>query len=173
MAVRYPRSPGLGVKLDTELYEITVGKSEVARYGEDLAILALGAMVAPAREAAEKLASRGIEATVVNTRFAKPLDSSLIIDLAGRIKRVVTVEENVLSGGFGGGVMRLLQESGISDVQAVNIGIPDKFIEHGTQAFLRAKYGLDTEGIVKRTLKLFPECSLDTEPKTTDKAKAT
>ena len=173
MAVRYPRSPGLGVKLDTELYEITIGKSEVARYGEDLAILALGAMVAPAREAAEKLASLGIEATVVNARFAKPLDSSLIIDLAGRIKRVVTVEENVLSGGFGGGVMRLLQESGISDVQAVNIGIPDKFIEHGTQAILRAKYGLDAEGIVKRTLKLFPECSLDTEPKTTDKAKAT
>ena len=173
VAVRYPRSPGLGVELDTTLHEIPIGKSEVARYGEDVAILALGSMVAPAREAAEKLASRGIEATVVNARFAKPLDSSLISDLAGRIKRVVTVEENVLSGGFGSGVMRVLQESGISDVQAINIGIPDQFIEHGTQAFLRAKYGLDAEGIEKRTLKLFPEYSSDTELKTSDKAKAT
>jgi len=173
MAVRYPRSTGLGVELDATLHEMPIGKSEVARYGEDVAILALGATVAPAREAAEKLASLGIEATVVNARFAKPLDSSLIIDLAGRIKRVVTVEENVLSGGFGSGVMRLLQESGISDVQVINIGIPDQFIEQGAQAFLRAKYGLDAEGIVKRTLKLFPEYSSDTEPKTTDKAKAT
>jgi 1-deoxy-D-xylulose-5-phosphate synthase len=173
MAVRYPRSAGLGVEVDTTPHEIPIGKSEVARYGEDVAILALGSMVSPAREAAEKLALLGIEVTVVNARFAKPLDSSLIIDLAGHIKRVVTVEENVLSGGFGSGVMRLLQESGISNVQVINIGIPDRFIEHGAQAFLRAKYGLDTEGIVKRTLKLFSEYSSDTEPKTTDKAKAT
>ena len=173
VAVRYPRSIGLGVEMDSTLLEIPIGKSEVARYGEDVAILAIGSMVAPAREAAEKLASLDIEATVVNARFAKPLDSSLISDLAGRIKRLVTVEENVLSGGFGSSVMRLLQESGISDVQTINIGIPDQFIEHGTQAFLRAKYGLDAEGIVKRTLTLFPECSPDAEPKTTNKAKAT
>ena len=87
MAVRYPRSPGLGVPLDTELHEIPIGEGEVLRYGEDVAILALGASVAPSLEAADELAAKGIEATVVNARFAKPLDAALITELAGRIKQ--------------------------------------------------------------------------------------
>jgi 1-deoxy-D-xylulose-5-phosphate synthase len=157
MAVRYPRSPGQGVPLDTELHEIPVGKSEVLRYGEDVAILALGASVAPSLEAATALAARGIEATVVNARFAKPLDTSLINDLAGRIKRIVTVEENVLAGGFGSGVARLLQESAHCDVAVKNIGIPDEFIEQGTQAILRSKYNLDANGIARKVMELFPE----------------
>ena len=156
MAVRYPRSAGLGVKLDTVLHEIPIGEGEVVRYGEDVVILALGAMVAPALEAAGELASKGIEATVVNARFAKPLDKSLIIDLASRIKRMVTIEENVLSGGFGSSVLKLLQECGQCDVQVKNMGIPDEFVEHGTQAILRSKYGLDTEGIVRQVLELSP-----------------
>ena len=160
MAVRYPRSAGLGVKLDTVLHEIPVGEGEVVRYGEDVAILALGAMVAPAMEAAGELALKGIEATVVNARFAKPLDAALIMDLASRIKRMVTVEENVLSGGFGSSVLRLLQESGRCDIQVKNMGIPDEFVEHGTQAMLRSKYGLDAEGIVRQVL----DCSLTTVP---------
>jgi 1-deoxy-D-xylulose-5-phosphate synthase len=157
MAVRYPRSPGLGVPLDTELHEIPVGKSEVLRYGEDVAILALGASVAPSLEAATELAAQGIEATVVNARFAKPLDAELINGLAGHIKRIVTVEENVLNGGFGSSVTRLLQESGHSDVAVKNIGIPDEFIEHGTQAILRSKYHLDAKGIAQKVRELFPE----------------
>ncbi len=171
MAVRYPRSPGLGVKLDTVLREIPVGVGEVVRYGQDVAILALGSTVAPAREAAGELASKGIEATVVNARYAKPLDASLVIDLAGRIKRMVTVEENVLSGGFGSGVLKLLQESGQYDVQVKNIGAPDEFVEHGTQAILRSKYGLDTGGIVRRVLEMFPDVSPDLALKVKDKAK--
>ena len=156
MAVRYPRSPGLGVPLDVMLKEIPLGEGEVLRYGEDVAILALGAAVAPSLEAADELTSRGIEATVVNARFAKPLDASLINNLAGKIKRIVTVEENVLAGGFGSGVARLLQESGHGDVPIKSIGIPDIFVEHGAQSILRSKYGLDARGIAVEVLALFP-----------------
>jgi 1-deoxy-D-xylulose-5-phosphate synthase len=157
MAVRYPRSPGLGVPLDTEFQEIPIGKSEVLRYGEDVAILALGAPVAPSLEAAAELATQGIKATVVNVRFAKPLDTELINDLAGHIKRIVTVEENVLTGGFGSSVTRLLQESGHNDVVVKIIGVPDEFIEHGTQAMLRSKYSLDAKGIAGKVRELLSE----------------
>ncbi len=156
MAIRYPRGSGLGVELDTELHPIPIGKGEIVRHGEDVAILAIGAMVAPALEAAQELASKGIESTVVNARFAKPLDSELIIGLASRIKRIVTVEENALSGGFGSSVVGLLQKSGMSDIQVKSIGLPDEFIEQGAQAILRSKYGLDAKGIARQLLTLFP-----------------
>jgi 1-deoxy-D-xylulose-5-phosphate synthase len=171
MAVRYPRSPGLGVPLDTVLHEIPIGKGEVVRDGEDVAILALGASVAPSLEAAGELALKGVEATVVNARFAKPLDKSLIVDLSGRIKRIVTVEENVLAGGFGSSVVKLLQESGRSDVTVRNIGIPDEFVEQGTQAILRSKYGLDAKGIVRQVLELFPSSVSNLPIKVDNKAK--
>jgi 1-deoxy-D-xylulose-5-phosphate synthase len=92
----------------------------------------------------------------VNARFAKPIDSELIIDLASNIKRLVTVEENTLSGGFGSYIADTIIQSGINDVQIRSLGLPDKFIEHGTQAFLRSKYGLDASGIVKQALSLLP-----------------
>ncbi len=158
MAIRYPRDSGLGVELDTELHEIPIGKGESLRYGKDLAILAIGTMVAPALEAAQELASKGIEATVINARFAKPLDSELIADIASYTKRLVTVEENALSGGFGSSIVQLLQQSGISDIQVKSIGIPDEFVEQGTQAILRSKYALDAKGIAKQVLALFPHC---------------
>ena len=156
MAIRYPRNPGLGIELDTELCQIPIGKGESVRYGKDVAILAIGNMVAPALEAAQELASKGIEATVVNARFAKPLDSELIADVASYTRRLVTVEENALSGGFGSSVVQLLRQSGISDIQVKSIGIPDEFVEQGTQAILRSKYGLDAKGITKQVLALFP-----------------
>jgi len=167
MAVRYPRGPGLGVKLDTELHLITIGKGEIVRRGEGVAILAIGAMVSAAVQAAQELASRGLEATVVNARFAKPLDSELILDLVRRIKRLVTVEENTLSGGFGSSVVDLLQKSGTHDVQVKSIGLPDEFVEQGNQALLRGKYGLDAEGIAKQVLSFFPaiDASLISAPK--------
>jgi len=156
MAIRYPRGSGLGVELDTELHEIPVGKGEIVRYGKDVAIVAIGTTVSPALEAAQELASSGIEATVVNARFAKPLDSELIQDVTSYTKRLVTVEENALIGGFGSRVVQLLQQSGMSDIQVKNIGIPDEFVEQGTQAVLRSKYGLDAKGIAKEVLTLFP-----------------
>ena len=125
-----------------------------------------------AQKATEKLANEGIEATVVNARFAKPLDKELIVDLVDRIKRVVTVEENVLSGGFGSNVLTMLQEEGISEIKALNIGVPDKFIEHGTQEILRKKYGLDEEGIANKVMELFPGHRRGKKRKIPDKAKA-
>ncbi len=157
MAIRYPRGSGLGVELEPGLHEIPIGKGEIVRQGKDVAILAIGTTVAPAVKAAQELVLNGIEATVANARFAKPLDSELIIDLASRIKCLVTVEENALSGGFGNSVVDLLQKEGISDIRVKSIGIPDEFVEQGTQAILRAKYGLDAEGIAKQVLELFPD----------------
>ena len=156
MAVRYPRATGLGVEMDTQLHSIPIGKGEILRYGDDVAILAIGATVAPALEAARELALKGIKATVVNARFAKPLDAKLIVDMASRIKRVVTVEENALNGGFGSAVNGLLQESGINDVQVKNIGVPDEFVQQGSQAILRRKYSLDAKGITEQVLSPFP-----------------
>jgi len=156
MAIRYPRGSGVGVELDTELHQIPIGKGEILRQGKDVAILAIGTTVTPALEAARKLADKGIEATVVNARFAKPLDAELITELTGDIKRLVTVEENTLSGGFGNSVIDLLQQSGISNIQVKIIGIPDKFVEQGSQARLRANYGLDAEGIARQALEFFP-----------------
>jgi 1-deoxy-D-xylulose-5-phosphate synthase len=157
MAIRYPRGSGVGVELNNKLHQIPIGKGEVLRKGGDVAILAIGATVAPALEAARKLAEKGIEATVTNARFAKPLDAELVKGVAGDIKRLVTVEENALSGGFGNSIIDLLQQSGITDVKVKVIAIPDEFVEHGSQAQLRAKYGLDAEGIARQALELFPK----------------
>jgi 1-deoxy-D-xylulose-5-phosphate synthase len=161
MAIRYPRGTGLGVKLDTELHQIPIGKAEVLMQGDNLALLAVGATVGPVCDAAVRLASSGIQATVVNARFTKPLDSELIMDLASRIKRVVSVEENTMNGGFGSSVLDLLQKSGLNGIQAKTIGLPDKFIEHGSQSILRSKYGLDTDGIARQLLSLFPDLCPD------------
>ncbi len=173
MAVRYPRSAGIGVKLDTDLQILPVGKGEVLRKGNDVLILALGTMVNTAFEAAERLTSKGIEATVVNARFAKPLDAELISELAIKIPRIVTVEENVLNGGFGSSVVELLQELELNNVQVKNIGLPDIFIEQGEQETLRTKYDMDTNGIIGTVLSLFPDIDQDIAVEPENKAKAT
>ena len=163
MSVRYPRSQGLGVRMDTEFKELPIGKGEILRQGNDVAILAIGSMVAPALDAAKKLAEQGIEATVVNARFVKPVDTELVIDLATRIKRIVTVEENTLSGGFGNYVNDIIRQADLSDVIIRNIGLPDAFIEHGGQDFLRSKYGLDALGIIHKVLEIIPEITKITQ----------
>jgi len=154
-AIRYPRGSGSGVPLDEALHELPIGEGEMLRGGDDVAILAIGATVAPALEAAQRLAENGIQATVVNARFLKPLDSSLILDVAHRTKRVVTVEENALGGGFGSAVLELLGGSSTPDLRLERIGLPDEFVEHGPQGLLRAKYNLDADGIAKRVISSF------------------
>ena len=156
MAIRYPRSQGLGVNMDVEFRELPIGKGEILRQGNDIAILAIGSMVAPALEAAEKLALQGVEATVVNARFVKPIDAELIVDLATRIKRIVTVEENTIPGGFGNYVNDAVRQADLRDVIIRNVGLPDVFIEHGGQDFLRSKYGLDAAGIIGKVLEIVP-----------------
>ncbi|MBE9501089.1 MAG: 1-deoxy-D-xylulose-5-phosphate synthase [Chloroflexi bacterium] len=158
-ALRYPKGSASGEPLDRKLLELPIGKGEVLRAGQDMAILAIGVSVAPALEAANRLGEQGIDCTVVNARFAKPLDSSLILDLANHTKRLVTVEENAIAGGFGSAVLELVQNSGIHDVEVELIGLPDEFVEHGPQELLRAKYNLDANGIARRVLSSFPELS--------------
>jgi len=159
MAVRYPRGTGLGVPMDEKFSLLPIGEGEILREGGDLAMIGIGIGVHSAMDAANLLAGTGIETTVINARFAKPLDSALITDVARHIKRIVTIEENTLIGGFGSSVVTLLEESGISGFRSHCVGIPDRFVEQGTQAILREKYGLDPSGIVKQVLEVFPELS--------------
>ena len=151
IAVRYPRGKGVGVAFSSTLQKVPIGQAEVLREGEDLLILALGASVYPALAAAEKLEAHGFSATVVNARFVKPLDENLILTLAAKHGRVLTVEENVLAGGFGSAVLELLADRGLA-VAVKRLGIPDIFVEHGAPAILRQKYGLDADGILQGAL---------------------
>ena len=155
-AIRYPRGSGLGVPLDKELRRLPIGKWEILRSGNDVAIFAVGSSVSNALAAADKLASDGVACTVVNARFIKPLDSEMLLNIAVHTKRIVTVEENAVSGGFGSAVAALLENSK-SDARVECIGIPDEFVAHGPQKVLRAKYNLDADGIAQRIVSAFPE----------------
>ncbi len=157
MAVRYPRGAGPGAALSAELREIPIGKWEELRDGSDVAILALGTMVYPAMEASARLSEGGVECTVLNARFAKPLDSDLIVQTARKVKRWLTVEENALAGGFGSAVLQSLQEFGVHDIQPVCLGIPDIYVEHGPPPLLLSRHGLDASGIVNKVLDSYPE----------------
>ncbi len=149
VAFRYPRGKGEGVKRNPVLRSIEIGKGEVLREGGDLLILAIGTTVYPSIRAAERLDASGIHAAVINTRFLKPLDGDLIGEWARKIGKILTVEENVLQGGFGSAVLELLQEKGLSSVHVKRLGIPDLFVEHGPPSLLRAKYGIDEAGIYR------------------------
>ncbi|MBI4300879.1 MAG: 1-deoxy-D-xylulose-5-phosphate synthase [Chloroflexi bacterium] len=158
MAIRYPRGNGLGVPMDPVLREIPLGTGEIIREGSDVTIIALGSTVYPSLQAADTLAQEGIECTVVNARFVKPLDNALILSASAKTGRVLTVEENTLEGGFGSAVAELLACSGIN-VRLDRLGIPDEFIEHGPQSKLREILGLDSAGIVQRIKATFPGLS--------------
>jgi 1-deoxy-D-xylulose-5-phosphate synthase len=160
MAVRYPRGSGVGVVMDTGFKTIPLGRGEVLCQGTDLVIAAIGFGVQPSLDAAKLLEQHGLKVGVINARFASPLDVSLITSLALGCKRLVTVEENVLDGGFGSHVISALHKQGLNNIKIKMIGIPPEFVEHGTQSLLRAKYGLDSAGIVRTILNHFPELTL-------------
>jgi len=158
-AMRYPRGNGLGVSLDRDPQLLEIGKAEILRDGGEIAIVAYGSMVHSAVEAAENLAKEGIEATVVNARFVKPLDAQLLVALASTKRLIVTIEEAYLAGGFGSAVLELLEENGLQDkVRLVRMGFPDRLVTHGDPKLLLAKYGLDCDGIytrVRESIELF------------------
>jgi len=149
VAVRYPRGAGLGVTMDFEPASLPMGRGEVLRSGGDLSFIAIGSMVDVARRAAEELSSEGIDASVINARFLKPLDRDLILEEALRTRRVVTVEENVAAGGFGAAVLELLQEAGASDIRTRVLALPDEFITHGSRAQLLSDCGLTLTDVVE------------------------
>ena len=157
MAVRYPRGNGEGVPLTQDFQQLPIGKGEMLKEGEDVGILAIGSTVYPALATVEKLAADGVHCAVANVRFAKPLDSELIMELAASTKRLVTVEENALAGGFGSAVLELLGKAKLKGVKVKCLGLPDRFIEHGTQELFRAMFNLDSEGIARCVRAAFPE----------------
>jgi 1-deoxy-D-xylulose-5-phosphate synthase len=157
IAIRYPRGRGVGVAFSSTLSKLPIGKAEVVREGEDILLLAVGASVHPSLEAAKELEKQGFSATVVNARFIKPLDENLILSLAAKHGRVLTVEENVVAGGFGSAVLELLSDRGLFGVTLKRLGIPDIFVEHGSQDVLRKKYELDAVGILKNALALLEQ----------------
>jgi len=154
VAIRYPRGRGVGVELTPTPSALEIGRGEILREGNDLLILAIGSTVYPAIHAAERLENNGIHVAVVNARFLKPLDRELISHWVSKTRKVLTVEENVLQGGFGSAILELLQEEGLWEIDLMRLGIPDRFIEHGSQPLLRAKYGIDEQGIFQAAVQM-------------------
>ncbi len=154
VAIRYPRGAVSKIPTDMELKKLTIGESETLKDGKDILIIAIGSAVQPAKHASELLNEMGISACVINARFAKPIDASLIRNLAKEIKCVLTVEENVIQGGFGSAVLEHLSEMDIDGLKIKMLGLPDKFIEHGPQNLLRKILGLDAEKITEEALTL-------------------
>lgn len=151
VAVRFPRSEGVGGDTSSPFREIELGRAEVMRGGDDVAVCAVGSMVGPCLEAAGLLEERGVKAGVINARFVKPIDGGTIREAAEKTGRIVTVEEGSLAGGFGSAVMEALEEGGV-DAKVKRLGIPDEFVEHGSRAVLLEDIGLTGKKIAERVL---------------------
>lgn len=147
VALRYPRGNGEGIPLDENLMDIEVGKGEVLREGTDLTIMAVGNTVYRCIRAAESMGDKGLSVGVINARFVKPIDRELILSVASKGGRIMTVEENVLAGGFGSAVLEVIEAAGISGVRVKRHGVGDIYVEQGTQAQIRHRLGLDAEGV--------------------------
>ncbi len=144
-AVRYPRGEGEGVKINWDPETLKTGEGEILLKGREALVLAAGSRVYPALRAAEELKKEGISLTVYNPRFIKPLPEE-IIELADSHDYIITVEENVRSGGFGSAVLELFSNQRLSR-PVLNLAVPDEFVPHGGQEKIRSKYGLDSSGI--------------------------
>ena len=148
-AIRYPRGIGPGTAVKDKPVALEIGRAEVLQDGSDIAIFALGAMVAEAEKLATLLAAEGQSVAVINARFAKPVDSACIANFGRRCGLLITMEDHVLAAGFGSAVLECLNAQEI-DVNVVRVGWPDEFIEHGKVENLRSKYGLTAEAALER-----------------------
>ena len=153
-AIRYPRGSGQGVPLDEECRLLEIGKGEILREGDHVALLGIGRPVESSLQAAELLAEEGIEATVVNMRFAKPVDVDLIRTLARNVKRLITLEDHTLCGGFSSAVLETLADQGLlRSTRVLRLGIPDAFVPHGAPKILMRLIGIDPDNIVEAARK--------------------
>ncbi len=150
IALRYPRGAGLGVALPDRAEPLPIGTGEILRSGSRVALLGYGTGVAKALEAADELAAHGIEPTVVDARFAKPLDAGLLAQLAAEHELLVTVEEGVLAGGFGSAVWESLNDAGLAQPRIVRIGLPDRYVTHGAPKLLHEEIGFTGSRIAER-----------------------
>jgi len=147
VVIRYPRGSGLGVPTNEPFRQLKIGVAEQIKSGNDVVFFATGSMVEPCKKAAELLAFQGIQAGIVNARFIKPLDEEMLGRLAREVGLIVTVEDNMLAGGFGSAVLEYLNNQHQDETRVLRLGFPDKFIEHGSSSQLMKKYGLTAEGI--------------------------
>ena len=154
-AIRIARGEAVGAPMEEELRELPIGRGSVVREGQDVVIFGLGKSLTAAMEAAEMLDEDGISCGVVNPIFVKPLDIDLLLDAARATGRIVTVEENVLAGGFGSAVLEALAAAGMEDTAVHRIGMPDSFIEHGTAADQRRRLQIDAKGIAEQLKSVF------------------
>lgn len=164
-SIRYPRGNAKSFIFSKNPSLVPIGKGEILTQGEEVAILALGNRADEAVLAAVELQSEGIFPIVVNPRFIKPLDAELLLNLFEKVKKVVTVEDHSLQGGFGGAILEFLETNRLSDVQVMRLGYPDQFIEHGDQAILWKKYGIDRAGMVEAVKQLLAAKTQDREVK--------
>jgi len=149
IALRYPRGNGLGVEMDADLMTLPIGSWEVLEEGKDAVILTFGTTIPMALHAAEQLREQGIQAEVVNARFIKPMDNAMLHKIFGRNVPIVTIEEAVLQGGFGSGVLEFAEENDYRSAVIDRLGIPDQFIEHGDVAELMDEIHLNSDEVVK------------------------
>lgn len=156
VAIRYPRGVGLGVSVDAPGQPFPVGRGTLLQHGQDLAVIGIGRGTTIGRELVELLAQHGITASLADARFVKPLDKQLISDLACTHKYLVTIEDNVLSGGFGSAVLETLQEERLQ-VDLLRIGIPDEFVEHGKVDILFEYLDMNPEAIMDSIINRWPE----------------
>ncbi|MFD2681180.1 1-deoxy-D-xylulose-5-phosphate synthase [Bacillus seohaeanensis] len=157
IALRYPRGNGYGVTMDSELKQIPIGSWEVLKQGTDAAILTFGTTIPMAMEAAEGLEKKGVSVKVVNARFIKPLDEEMMHNIFKADIPVLTIEEAVLQGGFGSAVLEFAQEKGYQHSRIDRMGIPDKFIEHGSVTELLKEIGMTKENVMDRILTITPK----------------
>jgi 1-deoxy-D-xylulose-5-phosphate synthase len=152
VALRYPRGEAVGVALPEHPVEIPIGTGEILQEGDHVAILGYGSGVQKALGAAKLLEEHGITPTVADARFAKPIDPGLVAQLAAEHELVVTVEEGVLAGGFGSGVWETLNDAGLAVPRILRVGLPDRYVTHGSPALLHAEVGYTSERIAERIL---------------------
>ena len=153
VSIRYPRGKGEGVKIDKDLKPIEIGKAELLTHGlnngDDVLLIAVGSSVVESNKALLKLKEKNISCALINARFVKPLDSKLIIEMAQKTGKVITIEDHVLDGGFGSAVIELFADNNIANVKIKRIGIKDCYVEHGPQQVLKSEYGIDSSAICK------------------------
>jgi 1-deoxy-D-xylulose-5-phosphate synthase len=158
VAIRYPRGKVPVQDQSAKSFDgFKIGESEILKHGKDVALIAVGNTVYPSLNVSERLEKEGFSVMVINARFIKPLDRNLISSVVSVVPRIVTIEDNVLQGGFGSAILEFLNKTEFSHIKIKRLGMPDKFIEQGSQEELRRIYGLDEEGIYTAVLSLLHE----------------
>jgi 1-deoxy-D-xylulose-5-phosphate synthase len=153
ISLRYPKGTPIGVEIK-EMQSLKIGKGEIIQEGNDISLISIGFMLKETMEAAKLLKEKGIKAEVINARFVKPLDEKLILDSLNKTGKGITIEENVLPGGFGSAVLELLEDKGLNEIEIQRIGAPDEYIGYDSPENIKKQFGMDAESIAKKATKL-------------------